>query len=75
MSTDILHGIEEFESRWGEATRTLERRELALGEAMRAYRQHSDRCTTSRVAQALANHGEAAHVVESLMRTIWAKFL
>ncbi|MDB5883568.1 MAG: hypothetical protein JWP43_3446 [Ramlibacter sp.] len=73
MSTEILTRFDEFESSWEEATRTLERRELALGEAMRAYRQHRQVCTTSRVAEALARHEEAKEAVDSLMHAIWAK--
>ena len=75
MNTSSLSGFQEFETDWIAATDTLARRQLALGEAIRVYRQHSPACRTSRVAQALANQQEAREAVESLMRTIWNKLI
>jgi hypothetical protein len=73
MNTGSMSGFQQLEPEWAEATGRLQRCELALREAMRAYRRHSQQCTTSRVAHALANHEEAKQVVHGLMQTIWAK--
>jgi hypothetical protein len=73
MNTGSLSEFQQFEPEWAEATGHLQRCELALGEAMRAYRRHSRQCTTSRVAQALANQEEAKQSVHALMEAIWEK--
>jgi hypothetical protein len=73
MNTSAISGFQQFEPEWEQATDHLQRCELALGEAMRAYRGHSQQCTTSRVAQALANHEEAKQAVNGLMHAMWAK--
>jgi len=73
MDSSNASGFGDMEQELFEATDTLDRYDHALAEAIRVYRQHSERCTTSRVAQALANHEEAKQTVHTLMQTIWTK--